>query len=84
VLLYYFSDVRIRSAALSRKEELVCRFKTLCEEDSDFVSSIERTTQTMKAVSTRFAVWGDVLREVLEIHVPSISLDASDNRIHVE
>jgi hypothetical protein len=84
VLLYYFSDVDIRNIVQNHKDELISKFKELCEEDSEFVSSIERTTQTMKAVSTRFSVWGDALREVLRIYVPYISLDVSNNRIHVE
>lgn len=52
VMSFYFSDDRIRSAALGRGDRVLESFKNLCENNNKFRSSIESTTKSMNSTST--------------------------------
>jgi uncharacterized protein DUF262 len=65
IVVYYFSEPSVRELAKSRGDELVAVFKSLCEENSDFLSSLERTTKSLDANRTRFGVWARALSDVL-------------------
>ncbi len=74
VIVFYFADDRIRSAALERREEVIDSFKVLCANDLKFRNSIETTTKSMSSTSSRFNLWGEKLRDALEMdfNVPTL------------
>jgi len=65
VIAFYFSDERIREIALEKATDVLEAFKTLCLEREDFRNSIETTTKSRLATSTRLYLWGDRLRNTL-------------------
>jgi hypothetical protein len=67
VQLFYFSDERIREIALAKKEEVKEVFKNLYTESAEFRDSVEATTKSLRATSTRLSLWGSRLKSVLEI-----------------
>ncbi|MGI4822162.1 MAG: DUF262 domain-containing protein [Janthinobacterium lividum] len=75
VMVYYFSHVNIRDAALEKKENVVSAFKDLCVSDSDFMRAIEATTKSTNNTYYRYAAWGNLLAGILgiEIRVPEIT-----------
>ena len=66
-------DPKIRAAALKEKDTVIEAFKAVCTEES-FRSSIESTTKSKDAVSTRFSKWyralGDALGKKIAVHLP--------------
>ncbi len=56
-------------------------FKRLCIENEDFRKSVETTTKSLDATSTRLILWGKSLQEVtgLDFKIPEYS--DKDNRI---
>ena len=79
VELFYFSDEKIAKTALSRKEAVQEAFKKLWMESEEFRNSVETTTKSITATSTRLSLWGSVLKEALGIdfNIPKLE----DNRI---
>jgi hypothetical protein len=79
VIVFYFADDKIRSAALEEKDSVLNSFKTLCASDIKFRNSIESTTKSMISTSSRFNRWGDELKKALgmDFQVPILI----DNRI---
>ena len=77
--LFYFSDERIGQKALEKKEEVVNGFKILSLSSEDFRNSIEYTTKSITATYTRLSLWGESLKEALdmEFNIPTLE----DNRI---
>lgn len=67
VQLFYFSDERIRERALAKKEEVKEVFKNLNIESEEFRDSVEATTKSLNATSTRLSLWGSRLKSILEI-----------------
>lgn len=65
VIAFYFSDDRIRSAALNKSDEVLQSFKFLCENNNKFRTSIESTTKSMNSTGLRFNLWGEELKRVL-------------------
>lgn len=65
VVVASLSDPLIRSAAFTRKAEVVQAFKTLCS-DIEFRSAVESTTKSKAAVRTRFSKWYKALGTVIE------------------
>ena len=74
VELFYFSDAEIAEQALRRKEAVVEAFKKLWVESEDFRNSVETTTKSLTATSTRLYLWGSVLREALgvDFNIPKL------------
>lgn len=66
VMAFYFSNERIRAAALARGHEVVEAFKDACRRD-EFRSALETTTKSMAATRIRFEQWGRALRDVVEL-----------------
>jgi hypothetical protein len=66
-------DPKIRAAALKEKDAVIDAFKAVCTEEG-FRSSIESTTKSKDAVSTRFSKWyralGDALGKKLAVQLP--------------
>jgi hypothetical protein len=78
VMAFYFSDEKIRKTALNNKGEVVKSFKTLCK-NRRFIDSIEKTTKSLNAVSSRFDLWGMELHETLGLEFVTPKL--IENRI---
>lgn len=79
ILNFYFSDEQIRKSALRNSKAVVEAFKELCIDSERFRNSIETTTKSLDAVSTRLNLWGKSLQRVtkLDFNVPKIK----ENRI---
>jgi hypothetical protein len=65
VLIYFFSDESIRKRAVKHKRRIENAFKRLCEDDEEFLSSIETTTKSQNANWTRFGTWAQSLNKIL-------------------
>lgn len=65
VIVRYFCDETISQLAIENTDEIVRRFKSLCEENEQFRIAIERTTKSPGAVNARYRLWGEVLAEIL-------------------
>jgi hypothetical protein len=61
VMSYYFSDQRVAQRSLENKKDVVSSFKELCEQNSDFLTSIETTTKSKEANTKRFGIWAERL-----------------------
>jgi hypothetical protein len=73
VISFYFSDDRIREAALEKADDVKDAFKALCLESEEFRTSIGATTKSLGATNSRFALWGQKLNQVinLDFEVPT-------------
>lgn len=69
VMTYYFGDPKIRDVAEANAPEVERAFKDLCEHNADFLSSVERTTKSIGATTTRLSVWADALSKVSGVKV---------------
>jgi hypothetical protein len=65
IMTYYFSTASVRSKATKNKRKIETAFKRLCDNDADFLSSIETTTKSQKANWTRFELWSRALNKIL-------------------
>ncbi len=79
VMVFYFSDERIRQAAEQNKAAVEDAFKKLCSSNSSFREAIEGTTKNIRETHTRLSLWGRALLDVLDVefNVPELV----DNRI---
>lgn len=77
IMAYYFSNQDILQEAENKKPEILQAFKTLCENDADFLSSFEHTTKSVENTFKRITTWGEKLAEILDtkIKVPQIGED---------
>ncbi|MBG6075382.1 DUF262 domain-containing protein [Polaromonas sp. CG_9.11] len=81
VMVYFFRDSSTRLKALENREAVIKGFKSLCEQSGPFRTSIETTTKSIGALSTRLQLWGKKLSEILDIEVPIPKLDKNTGRI---
>jgi len=71
IMVYYFSQKSVRRGARSMKSKVTRAFKRLCERNSQFLKSLETTTKSLKATSTRFSLWGRALKHLgLPVRTP--------------
>jgi hypothetical protein len=72
IMCYYFSKPEIRKVAVTRKDEIVNEFKTLCENDKDFLSSFEHTTKSVQNTAKRLNTWGESIAKLInkKISIP--------------
>jgi hypothetical protein len=61
VIVYFFSDEKIRKLATTRQAAVLLAFKKLCTKNTAFVRSVETTTKSKGATSTRFNHWAEAL-----------------------
>lgn len=61
IMTYYFGDPKLRDAAEANAPAIEQAFQDLCENDADFLASIERTTKSIGATSTRMTAWARAL-----------------------
>ncbi len=81
VLVYYFSHVSIRQAAIENKDAVVASFKDLFNVNTDFRDAVESTTKSLQATYARLSLWGMALRECLQVQIPVPEWDELNNRI---
>lgn len=72
IMLHFFGDPQLRSALDGKGAEVVSEFKRLCDQDPDFLASIERTTKTNEANNNRFNKWANALSQISGLNVPTI------------
>lgn len=73
IMVYYFSQANVRKEASTQKRKVVRLFKRLCEDKSQFLKSLETTTKSLKATSTRFSLWGRALKTLgLPVQIPDL------------
>ena len=74
VMVFYFSDERIRQAAEENKAAVEDAFKDLCSSNSSFREAIEGTTKNIRETHTRLSLWGRALLDVLDVefNVPEL------------
>ena len=79
VIAFYFSDEKMGELVLEKKEEVRKAYELLCISNEDFRESIERTTKSLGALSTRLNLMGRALMGTLgaDFNIPQLS----DNRI---
>lgn len=65
IMTYYFSINSVRPKAIRNKRKIENAFKKLCEDNTDFLSSIETTTKSQNANWTRFELWSRALNKIL-------------------
>ena len=70
VMLFYFSDHKIQSQLIdidvAKKENIERAFQDLCCSEK-FVKTLRSSTQNILNTSTRLKLWGEKLKEVLDI-----------------
>jgi hypothetical protein len=72
IMLHFFGDPVLREALDGKHSEVVAEFKRLCDQDQNFLASIERTTKTNEANHHRFNGWASALSKISGIDVPTI------------
>jgi hypothetical protein len=80
VFIYYFSIKEVRTAAQGEKLNVENTFKKLCSEKIDFVRALERTSKNIRETYTRFSLWGDYLKQTLDLDF-SLPKLTDNNRI---
>jgi len=74
VMVFYFSDPRIRRKAARRKSQIERSFHRLCVKNADFVKSIETTTKSIDATANRLILWGRTLKKSIGIEITGIKV----------
>lgn len=69
LMTYYFSVPEIRTATKGKESELVDSFISLCKHDIEFLKSLEASTKNTSAVAKRFNVWGNSLKNIININL---------------
>lgn len=82
IMVYYFSQDTIISAARGTGDEIVETFKRLCLNNIEFLNSLEQTTKSIQNTYLRLNIWGEALATVLNIKIQVPYIDA-DNRMHL-
>jgi hypothetical protein len=79
VLILSFVDEEIRSLSAGKEDEIESAYIKICNENKNFMASIESTTKSLSATQIRISTWFEVLNNLLgaNLHVPKLI----DNRI---
>lgn len=70
IMLFGFESQDIRQRITGRELEIEQAFKELCQNDAEFLSSIESTTKSLGATQTRISKWANRLNDVLNVNMP--------------
>lgn len=81
VLLFYFSDAAIRDEAVRRGDQVVTAYKQMFENDSRFRDAVATTTKSLTATHDRFALWGKVLSDIVDVPVNIPQWNDGRNRL---
>jgi len=71
IMTYYFAAPEVRAAAEAQAPAIEQAFKDLCEHNQEFLASIERTTKSITATTTRLSVWAGELSAVTGLNLVS-------------
>jgi len=83
VIIYYLSQPNIRSSSLDNSIAVKSAFSELWQESLDFTRSVELSTKSLFATSSRLILWGEKLKSVLGIDISIPIFDGHTNRIKV-
>ncbi|PYD77891.1 hypothetical protein CFR80_17255 [Komagataeibacter oboediens] len=78
IMLYYFSFPELRERLAGKETDIENKFKFACDNNSDFLSSIENTTKSMEANKCRFNVWGDILSSLSGLNLDHLKFSVPD------
>jgi len=78
IMTFYFADFN-STPTTEQKQNIKEAFKTLCDKDEDFRKSIESTTKSLTATTTRFTKWADALSVALGIFIPPANIPPAQN-----
>lgn len=67
VMLFYFSNKKIRDTALEKSSLVEEAFQELCADSVKFVQAMRSSTASLENTYNRLSLWGEKLREVLKI-----------------
>ncbi|MGW2665641.1 DUF262 domain-containing protein [Nocardia tengchongensis] len=75
IMTFYFAIPQVRDAAITRKSLVKSAFEHLCENDHQFVESIQTTTKTPEATHRRLERWGRALSQAADtdIRIPQLA-----------
>lgn len=79
IMVYYFSNEEILSEAEGKMTEILDEFKSLCENDMDFLNSFEHTTKSIENTFKRITTWGETLAGILDIEIKVPEMDENGN-----
>lgn len=65
VITRYFSNAEIESLIVEKREEIRESFQEICVNNPEFKRSIELTTKSPFATSTRLKIWGKLLAQII-------------------
>lgn len=71
IMTYYFAVPEFRAVAEKKAPDIEQAFKNLCENDQEFLASIERTTKSIVATTYRLSKWAEELSRVTGLNVVS-------------
>jgi hypothetical protein len=74
IMMFYFSDPKVRKRALSLRKGVESDFRVLCGKNFEFVKSIESTTKSLDATANRLRIWGQALakRTKVQFGIPRL------------
>lgn len=78
IMVFYFSQAKVREKAVAKKKQISDDFERLCEVDQDFKRSLETTTKSMEATVARLNTWGRTLTKRLKIPLPVPRLEGKE------
>lgn len=71
IMTFYFALPALRAAAEAEAPAVEQAFKNFCEQDQEFLASIERTTKSMGATSFRLSAWAEELSRITGLAILS-------------
>lgn len=81
--MIYFSYIKNTQQALDNRKAVAEGFKNCAKSPPSFRTSIETTTKSIGALSTRLQLWGQRLSEIWDIDFPNLKIDNNTGRISV-
>jgi hypothetical protein len=65
ILILSFDNPEVRNKAAGKESQIEDLYKALCNNNKDFMKSIESTTKSLTATQTRFSAWFNSLNNLL-------------------
>lgn len=77
IMMFVFHEKNVRDTLSTHGARLLSLFKSLSENDRDFLSSVEQTTKSMSATYTRLSRWAECINNEfnLNVTVPNFAHD---------
>jgi hypothetical protein len=70
IFILAFARQDVRAAAIGHESRIEDAFRSLSENNRDFLSSIETTTKSTWATQTRISLWNETLNALLGTNLP--------------